>query len=152
MTRTCQECGAALADGTACIDLFHTLLLLEHEVAADSVGSGDRRVAHFYAVSAYILQHPLGMGYTAAALAGARRGLADHLAGKLSLEQLRHRVRLATNGPVRITRRADDEVVRWPVDAWPLTVADVIAGGVPGYTERVTAWAESIVETLACNA
>ena len=152
MTKTCQECGAALPEGTACIDLFHKLLLLEHEVAASSADSGDGQVAHFYAVSAYILQHPLGMGYTAAALEGARLGLADHLSGKMSLEQLRRRVRGATNGSMRITRRADDEVVRWAVDAWPITVADVIAGGITGYTDRVTAWAESIVQTLACQA
>ena len=29
-----------------------------------------------------------------------------------------------------------------------MTVADVLAGGVEGYPDRVTAWAESIVRTL----
>jgi hypothetical protein len=150
MAATCPECGAALPEGGTCIDHFHALLLLEHEVFADPrVTSGGRgEVAHFYAVSSYVLQHPEGMNYTAEALAGARRGLADHLAGRVTLAEQRLRVRRAADGATRITRRAGDEVMRWHVASWPLTVTDVLAGGVEGYCGRVATWAESILRTL----
>jgi hypothetical protein len=150
MSVTCHECGVALADGAACIDHFHALLLLESEVAADPVeaAGGRGEVAHFYAVSAYVLQHPEGMGYTAGALDGLRRAVADHLAGRVTLAGLRPRVRHAADGPARITRRAGDEVPRWPVAAWPMTVADVVSGGVEGYGERAASWAESVIRTL----
>jgi hypothetical protein len=150
MAASCCECGAPLIDGGACIDHFHALLLLENEVAADPVATSGGRglVAHFYAVSTYVLQHPEGMKYKAEALADVRRGLADHLAGKVTLAEQQLRVRRAVNGAVRITRRAGDEVVRWPVASWPLTVVDMIAGGVEDYCDRVAVWAESVIETL----
>jgi hypothetical protein len=150
MAATCQECGAPLPESGPCIDLFHSVLLLEYEVAADpSATSGGRgEAAHFHAVSSYVLQHPEGMNYTAEALAGLRRDLAGHLAGRVTMSEQRLRVRRATNGATRITRRPGDVIVQWPVSSWPLTVADVLAGGVDGYCGRVADWAESILRTL----
>lgn len=150
MANACQECGAPLPEGVKCIDYFHALLLLEYEVIADSaVVVGERGlIAHFYAVSSYVLQHPEGMNYTDQALAGLRHGLAEHLTGTVTLSEQRHRVRRAAEGDTRVTRRAGDQVVRWPVDHWPLTVVDVLAGGVDGYCERVAEWAKSILRTL----
>ncbi len=150
----CLECGAPLPEAGACIGNFHALLLLESEVAADpaAVSGGRGEAAHFHAVGAYILQHPAGMNYRADALAELRRGLADHLAGKVTLAEHRIRVRRAVDGATRITRREGDEVVRWEVDAWPMNVADVLAGGVAGYCDRVAAWAESILRTLDSRA
>src|SRR5204862_4147370 len=89
MVVTCQECAPPLPEGGTCIDHFHALLLLEYEVAADpvAISAGRGLVAHFYAVTSYVLQHPEGMKYTAEALAGARRDLADHLAGKVTLAE-----------------------------------------------------------------
>src|SRR5262249_52490013 len=139
MTATCPECGAPLPDGMSCIDRFHALLLLESEVAAAPAESSGGRgeFAHFYAVGSYVLQHPTSMSYTAEALAGLRQNVSDHLAGRVTLAELRHRVRRAANGATRVTRGAGDEAVRWPVQSWPLTVADVIAGGVEDYGRRV---------------
>ena len=150
MITACRECGASLADGQACIDRFHALLLMEYEVAADPTESSEGRgaVTHFYAVSSYVLQHPNGMNYTAEALTELRRDLADHLAGRVTLPELRHRVSRAAVGPGRVTCRAGDEVVWWSVQSWPVTVADIIKGGVIGYGKRVAAWAESVVGTL----
>jgi hypothetical protein len=150
MMATCPECGAPVPDGGSCIDRFHAMLLLESEVAADPAeSSGDRgEVAHFYAVSSYVLQHPRSMNYTAEALAALRESVADHLAGRVTLAELRHRVRRAADGAGRVTRRATDDAVRWPVQSWPLTVADVIAGGVKDYGERVAVWAESVISVL----
>ena len=109
------------------------------------------RFAHFYAVSCYVLQHPEQMNYTSEALDGARRGLADHLARRVSLSEQRRRVRSAVNGKTRITRRDGDSVVHWPVASWPIIVTDILAGGVDGYCQRVAEWARSILKTLEEN-
>jgi hypothetical protein len=150
MTAACPECCAPLEGGGACIDHFHALLLLEAEAAADPAENAGGRgaVAHFYAVSSYVLQHPEGMGYTAAALAGARRNLADHLAGRVPLAELLAKVRRAADGAARVIRRAGEPIPRWRVGRWPMTVADVLAGGARGYGQRVAAWAESVLRTL----
>jgi hypothetical protein len=148
--RACPECGAPLPEGGSCLAHFHALLLLEYDVAADpgATAGGRGEAAHFHAVSTYALQHPESMNYTAEALAGLRRGLADHLAGRVSVSEQRQRVRRAANGAARITRRAGDAVPRWPVSAWPVTVVDVLTGGVGGYCGRVARWAESTLRTL----
>ena len=143
MSGVCHECGAAVPDGGSCRDHFHALLLLESEVPG-----GPGETPHFLAVSSYALQHPEGMNFTAEALAGSRRQVADRLAGVATMEQIRRRVRRAADGPRRVTRRAGDAVVRWRVSGWPMTVADVLAGGVEGYAGRVEHWARSIVRTL----
>jgi hypothetical protein len=150
MEAICQECGALLPRGGECIDHFHSLLLLEYEVADDpkATSGGRGEVAHFYAVSSYVLQHPEVMNYTAEALASLRRLVADHLAGRITLAEQRRRVHRAPAAAARVTRRAGDEVVRWPAVSWPITVADVLAGGVEGYCGRVAEWAESILRTL----
>ncbi len=150
MDSKCHECGAPLAAETPCINHFHALLVLEQEVAADpSVTAGGRgEIAHFYAVSSYVLQHPEGMNYTAGALHDLRQNVGDILADRVTLPELRKRIRRATDGPTRITRRPGDPVVRWAVTEWPVTVADILNGGVEGYVERVAAWARSVIETL----
>lgn len=144
---TCSECGASLSDGRTCRDYFHELLLLEGEVAADPAESaGDRgEAAHFCAVSSYILQHPTGMNFTAEALAAVRQNLADYLAGRVTLERIRREVRRASNGPQRVMRRSDQEVIASPVQSWPMTVVDILAGGTRDYSQRVAEWAESVV-------
>jgi Family of unknown function (DUF5946) len=139
----CHECGAVVPGGGSCRDHFHALLLLESEIPG-----GPGETAHFLAVSCYALHHPEGMNFTAEALAGSRRQVADRLAGVATMEQIRSRVRSAVDGPRRVTRRAGDAVVRWRVSGWPMTVSDVLAGGVEGYAGRVEQWAWSIVRTL----
>lgn len=140
----CPECGATIPENGSCMDNFHALLTLEWEVPRGPAGE----VAHFYAVGSYVLQHPDSMNYTAGALAGLRSSLADQLDGKASLEDIRRRVRGDAEGARRITRRAGDEVVSWRVVSWPMTVADVCAGGAEGYVERVEQWARSIRSAL----
>jgi hypothetical protein len=131
------------------MDHFHALLVLEQEVAARGELDGvPGEVAHFYAVSTYVLQHPESMGYTAEALEGLREAVRDHLAGRAALADIRRRVRAGADGPARITRREGDEVPRWGAADWPLTVADVLAGGVVGYGARVAAWAVSVLEAI----
>jgi hypothetical protein len=143
MPGVCPECRAPVPEGGSCRDNFHALLVLEAEIPG---GPGD--VPHFYAVGSYALQHPESMGYTAQALASLRACLADHLDGRATLDAVRRRVRRGAEGAKRVTRRAGDEVVRWRVESWPMTVADECAGGIEGYGERVEQWARSIRDTL----
>lgn len=143
MPGACHECGAAVPEGGTCRDHFHALLALESEIPG-----GPGEVAHFLAVSSYALQHPEGMGHTAEALAGSRHSVRDQLGGVATMEQIRRRVRRAADGPNRVMRRAGDRVVRWQIGEWPMTVADVLAGGVEGYASRVERWARSIIRTL----
>lgn len=150
MPTQCPECGCRLPDAGRCEQHFHALLLLEYEVVA-SVGAtlgGRGEIAHFYAVSSYILQHPEGMNYTSGALENLRRLVGDHLSGQVTLGQQRHRVHHGNDGKGPVTRRPGDLIPRWPVVAWPMTIADVLAGGVEGYCERVASWAASVVGTL----
>jgi hypothetical protein len=143
MSAPCPECGAPVPEGGSCRDHFHGLLLLESRVPG-----APGELPHFYAVASYVLQHPDLMNYTADALAGLRAGLGDALDGRATLPELRRRARLAANGPTRITRRAGDSTVPWRRGGWPMSVADVCAGGAEGYADRVACWARTIRETL----
>jgi hypothetical protein len=143
MSGVCHECGAEVPEGGSCRDLFHALLHLEYEIPG-----GPGETPHFLAVSCYALQHPEGMSYTAEALAGCRRCVADRLAGTATVKQIRSHVRRVVDGPKRVTRRNGDPVIRWRVSGWPMNVADVLAGGAEGYAGRVETWARSILLTL----
>lgn len=143
MPGACSECGAPIPGDGSCRDNFHALLLLESEIPG-----GPGEVPHFYAVGSYALQHPESMGYTAETLAGLRACLADHLDGRATLDDVRRRVRRGAEGAGRVTRRAGDEVVRWRIEAWPMTVVDVCAGGTEGYAERVERWARAVRDAL----
>jgi hypothetical protein len=138
----CPECGAALADGSQCRQLFDALLLLERE------SKGADRATHFLAVSSYVLQHPSSMQYNAAALLSARDSVAEFLTGRASLDSIRRRVRATNHGPRRVARRVGEAAHAWNVAAWQVTVADVLAGGSDEFPQRVRAWAESIVAAL----
>jgi hypothetical protein len=142
----CPECGAALADDSECRRLFDALLLLERDASAAD------EAAHFLAVASYVLQHPDSMQYTVAAIQGVRESVQEFLSGRSSLAQIRLRKRAANNGPQRVTRREDEAVFSWGVTNWPITVADVLAGGSLLFPTRVRAWAKSIVAALQVDA
>jgi hypothetical protein len=78
-----------------------------------------------------------------------QQAVADHLAGRTTLSDLRHKIRRTANGATRVKRRPGDEAVKWPIKTWPLTVADVCAGGIAGYGKRVADWAKSVVSILS---
>ena len=150
MSDICPECGAPVPDGGSCRDHFHALLLLEGEIPGVP-GS----IPHFYAVAAYVLQHPDSMNYTAEALAGLRAAVADALDGRATLAGLRSRGRRAAEGPMRVTRRAGEPEVPWWRGDWPMTVADVCTADTFGaydtyeeYADRIMRWARSVCETL----
>jgi hypothetical protein len=87
------------------------------------------------------------MNYTAAALAGLRKSVADCLDG-VPLEAIRRRTRREMDGPARATRREGDPAVRWHTGPWPMTIADVLTSDAGTYAERVANWARSVRETL----
>jgi uncharacterized protein DUF5946 len=140
----CAECGAPIPvpGAGSCRDNFHALLALEWDVP-DGAGS----IAHFYAVSAYLLQHPDGMSYTVESLAWLRSEVARALAGEVNVEDVRQSAR-GQGERAHITRREGDPVQRWAVERWAMTVADVLAGGVDGYGERVRRWAAAVIADL----
>lgn len=110
MPTACPECGATLSLGQDCEDLYHALLRLEFEAVFDPDESsiGLDEIAHFYAVSSYILQHPIGMKYTVNASASLLQNVEDHFSGRAILRNLRQRVGRSANGPMRILRRSGD--------------------------------------------
>src|SRR4051794_22321504 len=150
MPDICPECGAPVPDGGSCLDHFHTLLLLEGEIPGVA-GS----ILHFYAVAAYGLQHPDSMNYTAETLASLHKAVADLLSGRVTLDEHMRRTRRATNGPIRVTRRAGDPEIPWRRGRWPMTIADVCTAESFGsydtydeYADRVLRWSRSVVEAL----
>jgi hypothetical protein len=134
MPEICDECGAAVPEGGSCLDNLHALLLLEWQIPG---GPGD--LAHFYAVGTYNLQHPRSMNFTADAISGLRSALADSLAGRATIDEIRLRARRGAAAAGRVTRRPGDPEVHWPVVAWPMTIADVLTveAELNAYAERV---------------
>lgn len=140
VSQLCPECGARI-DGS-CRDNFDALLALEWEVPG---GAGT--LAHFYAVSSYILQHPNAMSYTVESVAWLRSAVSSALAGEVSTEGLRRRVHKDGKAG-HVTRRSGDPVPRWTVEQWSMTVSHVLAGGVDKYGDRVESWARSVIADL----
>jgi hypothetical protein len=143
---SCSECGAPLPEGGTCRDYFYELLALEAQVPG-----GPGELPHFFAVASYNLQHPLQ--FTPEAVQGLRTAVADVLAGRATLDDVRRRVRYATNGPTHVLRRpgsADEESgsrAAWPTE-WPITVLDVCRVSPEEYRERVRQWGETVSSAL----
>ena len=142
MSVRCQECGAPIPDGGSCRDNLHDLLALEWDVPG---GAGT--VAHFFAVSSYGLQHPVSMQYTVEAIAWLKSAVTQALETGCSIESLRASAR-AQGRDAHVTRRDGDPVADWSVERWTSTVADILAGGVDGYAERVRSWAAAVVSDI----
>jgi len=143
MDTACPECGAPLPAGSACLDHFHALLVLE-----GSFPGAPGSILHFYAVACYNLQHPDSTGLTGEVLEALRHNLADALDGKASVAELRRRARLATDGSRRVRRRPGDPSVEWYRGPWPMNVTHVLSATNATYPELVEAWARAIRATL----
>ncbi|MCA9969033.1 MAG: hypothetical protein KC425_02400 [Anaerolineales bacterium] len=140
MQNVCAACGAVWPDGQSCQDGFHQLLFWENEYP------GHGRVHHLM-VLCYYLQHP--SLYSAVGLRSARELLRTFLEDGVTPEMARQRFRREMGGArAPVTARPDDRGA-YPVPvAWPLTVADVVAGGAAAYCENVAAWAQAVHDTL----
>lgn len=146
MSDRCPECGVGLQPGGSCRDNFNALLALEWDIPG---GAGT--IAHFYAVSSYILQHPDSMFYTVESIAWLRSAVVSALAGEVSTEDLRRSAGQGGKKSGHVTRRSGDPIPEWEVERWSMTVADVLAGGVDGYGERVEEWAASVIADLSAS-
>jgi hypothetical protein len=102
----------------------------------------------FYAIAAYGLQHPEDLGAPAQVQADLRASVIDALAGRATLDGARRRVGRGTASAGRGRRLPAETAARRRVEKWPVTIADVCAGGVEGLAERVEHWARSVVESL----
>jgi hypothetical protein len=102
----------------------------------------------FYAFAAYGLQHPDDLCVTAQAQADLLASVIDALAGRATLDGARRRVGRGAAQAGRGKRRSGKAAARRRVEKWPVTIADVCAGGVEGLAERVERWARSVVKSL----
>lgn len=138
----CPECGAATVDGVACRAQFETVLAWE-QYDAELVEE------HFLTVASYNLQHP--SMFTPEARSGLRESFLLHLDGKLSVPQIRERMRAVFDGPRRVLVREGERTI--VARAWQKTVADVYGDGRPeGAAARVRAWAAALYEDLTSRA
>lgn len=131
--------------GGSCRDSFHALLALEWRVPG---GAGT--LAHFFAVSAYGLQHPDSMRYTREAIEWLRSAVHDALDTGRSTESLRESARVVA-GASHVTRRAGEPVPAWGITSWSVTVADVLGGGTDDYPQHAREWAAATVADLRAH-
>ena len=140
----CPDCGAAWHDGITCLDHFHQMLAWEFE---DPGGAG---AVHHLTVLCYNLQHP--RVYSPEGLDFGRMLLARFVVDGISPQHIlaQHKQQLdAGRRSFRITGTPEAHgEYAFPVQ-WTITIADVCAGGLDGYCERVEAWARAVSEALS---
>lgn len=146
MVDECPECGARVPMDGECRDNFHSLLAMEWQFPG---GVGE--VAHFHAVTAYVLQHPDSMGYSNEGLVALQTALTEQLTGQRTLRELRADLRASFDGPTRISAAADESVANWRRESWSMTVDDVLeaAHDADMYRDRVREWATAVKGTIA---
>jgi len=142
----CPDCGAIVADGSACRAMFDELLALEY-AAPSAFGA-----VHHLTVAAYSLQHP--RGYSRAVIRGWRTMIAESLDGLATPADFLRRAREEARRGVklRVLEPGGEPPVGWPRE-WPMTVADVVVPltdppDAEGHIDRVRRWAASIRATL----
>ena len=139
----CLECGAAWEAGQTCEDRFHQMLFWEAENPAYGAE------VHHLMVVCYHLQHP--SLYSPAGLNEARRLLGEFVERGASPVEVRQRNRARVDSSRRdwkITGTATSHGAYGRPMPWPMTAADVVAGGAESYCDNVRAWARAVNETL----
>ncbi len=100
-------------------------------------------------VLSYHLQHP--SLYSPEGVLWARQGLRNFLDAGLStadVRKLNKSLLDSGNRDFKITARPGAQGSYDRPIKWTMVAADVVAGGMEGYVENVTAWARSINEAL----
>jgi hypothetical protein len=142
MAQKCPECGAEWKDGQTCEIDFHQMLFWEAEYP-------DYGVVHHLMVLCYYLQHP--SLYSPEGLNEGKRLLIAFVQDGVSTEEIRRRNK----------DRVDSGKRDWKIKAttasrgaytnsvqWPMTAADVTAGGASAYCGNVRKWAQLSLEVL----
>ena len=143
MPTHCPECGADWSSGVTCEQDFHQFGFWE---LADLEHLG---VVHHLMVLSYHLQHP--SLYSPAGLTYAKGLLVDFVERGVTPQQARQQRRDQVDSGKRQFKIAGTPESHGSYDPpirWMMTAADVVAGGTEHYVENVTAWAQSIYETL----
>jgi hypothetical protein len=143
---TCPECGAAWDAGQTCETYFHQMLFWE----AEHPGYGAE--VHHLMVLCYHLQHP--SLYSPEGLKEARHLLVEFVEHGASPAEVRKRNRTRVDSSKRdwkIKATATSHGSYNHEMAWPMTAADVVAGGPDCYCDQVRAWAQSIHEALTAT-
>jgi len=138
----CPECGANWTVGETCETHFHQMLFWEAEYPA----YGE---VHHLMVLCYYLQHP--SLYSSDGLKEARRLLVEFVEHGTAPVEVRQRNRNHVDSGKRKWRIKATATLHGAYDqpvTWPMTAADVVAGGSDQYCDKVRAWAKSINETL----
>jgi hypothetical protein len=145
MTHRCVECGAEVPENGTCREHLDALIALEWQIP-----DGPGELPHFYAIATYGLQHPRAMNYTRDTVSGLRSAVADALAGRASMAELRRRARSGASDRGRVTRREGDAESGWSVAEWPMTIVDVVPfmTNRERYATRVREWAQSVIGVL----
>ncbi len=143
METHCPECGAIWNDAQTCQDHFYQMGYWE---MADLPHLG---VVHHLMVLSYHLQHP--SLYSPDGLTYAKGLLVDFVARGITPQQARQQRRDQVDSGQRTFKIVGTPELHGRYDppvAWTLTTTDVIAGGTDHYVENVTAWAQSIYDSL----
>ena len=148
MEAVCVECGLPLPGTGECWTRVHELLEIESRVLVHRDPETGMR-AHYFAIAAYLLQHPSRS--TQPALDGLLDDVTSMLHKPRPMCELRETVRRRHRG-VNVSRIAtpDDRAhvaSQWPTQ-WSITASDVIASAEDGYVESVQEWAAATVAQL----
>lgn len=139
----CPECGASWTNDETCETHFHQMLFWEAENPAYGAE------VHHLMVLCYYLQHP--SLYSPEGLTEARRLLVEFVERGASPVDVRKRNRAHVDSSRRNWKITATATSRGSYDremAWPMTAADVVAGGADHYCANGRRWAQQIYEAL----
>lgn len=139
----CAECGASLAEGWSCRDMFNELLRREYGL---EFGPEAWRV-HGLTVSSYVLQHP--REHELKPFARARLTLEMVVRAGLSPEYVEGRVTRGSVGPGLAKGYEEDHRLVCqgePVAGFDVTVADLLPEAEESHECRVMDWSRAALE------
>ncbi|MDX1417328.1 MAG: DUF5946 family protein [Candidatus Promineifilaceae bacterium] len=136
--KSCPECGAPRVEGMDCWAQLGAIIAWEWQDPA-------LMAQHYLTVTCCNVQHPAQ--FNDHALATMKRLFLEHLAGEVSLAEIRRRNSQLFEGSVKVLK---PEGERQPIlRRWPMTIADVyIPDQAEGAAQRVKLWAASIYREI----
>jgi hypothetical protein len=135
----CPECGARLAPGQTCDDLFGRLLAWEH------LGGPKTYIHHHLLVMSWEAQHPSRFSDEARAWVrtSLRRAVCEGVTAQRLLAESRDAFQ-QNRRTWKVTRSGVEPVLR----CWSCTVADVVDEGLEEMPHSVIRWAQATLADL----